>query len=907
MKNYAFAVLLIIITLCSFSSCHKERRTYVIGVSQCSQDIWREKLNKELELSTYSYEENVKLHIATAYDDDRRQIRQIDSLVEIGIDLLIVSPNQEGKITVAIERARDKQIPVILLDRKCDTDRYTAFIGSDNVAIGRVIGDYTAARLGGKGRVVEIKGLRASSPAEERHRGFVEALKKYPEIEIVATAEGNWLKESGRTAMEEILKARTDFDGVFGQNDRMALGAYEAVKSHGTERPMFFVGVDALAGKDNGLELVTKGVFAASYIYPTRGDLVVQLAMNILTGKPYQRENHLKATIVTQENAPAMLMQAEELAAQYERIKTLHRKVDFYLAQYSHQKIYLLLLIIIVLLVIASLSLIFRYYLMKQRIAEEQANAKLVFFTNVSHEFRTPLTLIADPIERLSKADNLLDEQRTTLSMVKKQVGLMLRLVNEILDLRRVQNKKMELTLSRFDIDEAMKTWTDGFAQAAESKGITFTLQSPAGSSSGETVIADCEKLGRIVYNLLSNALKYTEKGGRITVRYERTGTPETFRLTVADTGIGIPRQKAGRVFERFFQAHGEKADSAGIGLAIVKAFAELHGGKVGVESEPGKGSTFYVELPQNLPVAANSIVNVEENQYASWVDPHALTVEDSSARNNLSRITDNDYSEEKAVILVVDDNPDIRAYLTSLLKGDYRVEQAANGREGLEKAIRLVPNLIVSDVMMPVMDGQAMCRALKSDSITGHIPVLLLTARAADSQRAEAYDCGADAYLSKPFNSEVLLSRIRNLIEQRKNLYERFTAAVTSYPSVRQIEKEESAPVPSANRPAPTADERFIDSLRKLIQQNLANPELTVETLAEGMNMSRVQLYRKVKALTGASPVDLVRTSRLMRANDMLRRGECSVSEVAYRTGFNSPSYFSKCYKAYFGHSPSE
>ena len=280
-------------------SCSKSKPKYLIGVSQCSEDIWRNKLNDELRMGTYSYD-GTELLFASADDDDQKQIEQIDQFVNEGIDLLIVSPNQVATISPAIDRAYDKGIPVIVFDRKTNSKKFTAFIGADNAGLGREMGEYVASRLGGKGRVVEIRGLKGSSPAIERHKGFEEALSKYPGIQLVASLQGDWTEKSGKKAMEQLLRegdvGKIDF--VFGQNDRMAVGAYKAMneaKLQGT----LFCGIDALPTPGGGMECVRDGILDASYIYPTHGDEVMHLAMNILEGKPYEKDNPLKAALVT--------------------------------------------------------------------------------------------------------------------------------------------------------------------------------------------------------------------------------------------------------------------------------------------------------------------------------------------------------------------------------------------------------------------------------------------------------------------------------------------------------------------------------------------------------------------------------------------------------------------------------
>ena len=347
MKNIAYVLSLLMLTLMTACS---DRKEYVIAMSQCSEDIWREKLNTEMLAGTYLYD-NVTLRVASANDDNVRQTEQINGFVNDGVDILIVAPNQMNTVTPAIENAYNKGIPVILFDRKTGSDKYTAFIGADNVKMGRTMGEYIASRLGGKGRVLEITGLKGSSPAIERHQGFADALKHYPGIELVAVSSGTWMQQSGRKAMEAMLDSvGGNIDYVFAHNDRMALGARQAAQARGLAGRIKFIGIDALPGKGGGIELVRDGVLDASYIYPTRGDMVMQLAMSILEKHPYQRENLMKTALVTKDNAEVLLMQAEEMNKLNDKLNMMHDRVNMYLTQYSHQKVYLMMFIIILVL-----------------------------------------------------------------------------------------------------------------------------------------------------------------------------------------------------------------------------------------------------------------------------------------------------------------------------------------------------------------------------------------------------------------------------------------------------------------------------------------------------------------------------------------------------------------------------
>ncbi len=861
-----------------FSACSDNNtKKYVIGVSQCSEDIWRDKLNDELVMSTYQHD-NVSLKFASANDNDRLQKQQIDQFIKEGVNLLIVSPNQIHTISSVIDKAYDAGIPVILFDRKTDSEKYTAFIGADNYEAGHEMGLFIAQQLGGKGNVIEIGGLKGSSPAIERDRGFTEALKAYPDIKIVERYYTDWQEERGAAVMDSILAQGQKVDYVFGQNDRIAAGARKLAMKRG-EKAIRFVGIDALPVAGGGMEDVRDGRLVASYIYPTRGDLVMQLALNILEKKPFHRDNYLKGALVTSENANALLLQNEEIMKQTARLQSLHGKVDNYLAQYNHQKVYFLLFSIIVILIIGILVYAYRSIVTRHRIEEETVTAKLQFFTNISHELRTPLTLIADPVDYIIRDSNLNAQQRDMLQIVQRNVAVLMRLVSEILDFRKVQNGKMKLHLSDFDLIECMQQWIGLFTVSAQKKNINLQLEAP------KTIPmrADHDKLERICYNLLSNAMKYTPNGGKIT--FSATVEGDKVKIEVSDNGIGIAAEEQAYIFNRFYQAK-NAGQGTGIGLALVKIFTDLHHGEATVESKEGEGSRFTIVLP--LYQAGELSTSKSQQPYSSVVEISSTEEVPNQARHIDDLVLPDEAARPE--VLIIDDNSDIRAYLRTALSSAYKVSEAVDGKSGLEMARRIVPDLVISDIMMPVMDGLEFCSQLKQDKAISHIPVILLTARSLDEQRAEGYKHGADAYIAKPFSLELLLSRIDNLIQSRKKLSQMFSN--TDENDVFEKLSNET-------------DKTFVTQLRKIIQENLGNSEFNVERIGDEIGLSRVQLYRKVKALTGHSPVEMLRKARLMRARHLLRTTEKSVSEVAYSVGFSTPSYFSKCYKDEFGENP--
>ena len=626
------------------------------------------------------------------------------------------------------------------------------------------------------------------------------------------------------------------------------------------------------------MESVRDGRLEASYIYPTRGDLVMQLALNILEKRPYKRDNYLKGALVTRDNANVLLMQNEEMNKQTARLTNLHGKVDTYLAQYNHQKVYIFLFSVITLLLIGIMVYVYRTIVIRRRIEEEATNAKLQFFTNISHELRTPLTLIADPVEYIINDKNLNPQQRNMLQIVERNVAVLSQLVSEILDFRKVQNGKMKLHLSDFNLTDDMGRWLNLFATSAQKKRITLQLE----VASPIFIRADREKIERICYNLLSNAMKYTPEGGRII--FGATADNDLVHISVSDNGMGIEAGDIPYIFDHFYQAR-NSGSGTGIGLALVKAFTELHHGQADVTSEKGKGSVFSI----TLPLKQKGEVSQQEAQTTPpLIDTNENCGEPNTARhlNDIIQPTDSNKPE----VLIIDDNNDIRTYLRSALSDLYKVSEAADGKTGLEIARRIVPDIIISDIMMPIMDGLEFCNQLKNDKAISHIPVILLTARSLDEQRAEGYEHGADAYIAKPFSLHLLLSRIENLIQSRRQLSEFFSG---------NNENEDISKLSTET------DKNFITQLRRIIQVNLADSDLSVEKIGDEIGLSRVQLYRKVKALTGYSPVEMLRKARLARARQLLQTTDKNVSEVAYAVGFSTPSYFSKCYKEEFGESP--
>ncbi len=919
--------IVILFCLIGMTACRQDAPRFRIGVAQCSDDSWRHKMNDEI-LREAMFYDGVSVEIRSAGDDNRQQAEDVRYFIDKGVDLLIISANEAAPMTPIVEEAYQKGIPVILVDRKILSDKYTAYISADNYEIGRAVGNYMASTLKGKGNVVELTGLSGSTPAMERHQGFMAAISNFPDIKLIDKADAAWEREPAEVAMDSILRRHPKIDAVYAHNDRIAPGAYQAARKAGREKEMIFVGIDALPGKGNGLELVLDSVLNATFIYPTNGDKVLQLAMNILEAKPYPRETIMNTAVVDRTNAHVMQLQTAHISELDEKIETLNGRIDGYLSRVATQQVVMYGGLVILLLVAGLLVVVYNSLRSKNRLnrelseqkrqleeqrdkleeqrdqleqqrdklaeqrdqliqlshqLEEATHAKLVFFTNISHDFRTPLTLVADPVEHLLADKTLSDDQHRMLLLVQRNVNILLRLVNQILDFRKYENGKMEYTPVPVDILSSFKGWNESFLAAARKKHIHFSFDNMPDTN--YHTLADVEKLERIYFNLLSNAFKFTPENGKVTVRLSALTKEDDrwIRFTVSNTGSMISAEHIRNIFDRFYKIDMHHAGS-GIGLALVKAFVEMHGGTISVESDEKQGTVFTVDLPVRTCACETS--SLEESPVSSVSEASslndALPIEEEELEKN--------YDSSKPSVLIIDDNVDIRSYVHGLLHTDYTVIEAADGSEGIRKAMKYVPDLIISDVMMPGIDGIECCRRLKSELQTCHIPVILLTACSLDEQKIQGYDGGADSYISKPFSSQLLLARVRNLIDSHRRLKQFFGGG-------QALAKEDVCDM----------DKDFVEKFKALIDAKMGDSGLNVEDLGKEMGLSRVQLYRKIKSLTNYSPNELLRIARLKRAASLLASSDMTVAEIGYEVGFSSPSYFAKCYKEQFGESPTD
>lgn len=887
-KSVAFIFLLLVIFL--FASCNTKKR-YKIGVVLYHTYSWREKLANEINYASFRYDD-VDVDIVSSENNSELQCRQIARMVKEKSDLLIISPIGTREVANEINKAMKKNVPVVLIDNKAIGCDYTAYIGADNVEIGYSVGTYIGHMLKGKGRVAEIQGKRGDISTMERHKGFLDALSKYPDIQFVASRYGDWTHEHADREVEDILRREKEIDAIFYHSDGMIDFTKLAVDST-LRKTSRLIGVDALTKNPSGIEQVMKGYMTASFIYPTRGDKVLELSMRILHHEDFSKDEILPTGVVDKNNVEAIMQQHIEIDGLDSQIDSMKSQLNMLFSQRRLQMwITVLLSTLVLALVVVCLTIYMsfkknrqlkakledqyqemelqtkqiiasnkRLLVLNQQI-EEDAQTKLNFFTNVSHEFRTPLTLIAGPVEKLRTDENLTEEQRAKLlNVANKNLTMLTDLVSEILDYRKVQNGMMELKLEKFDLVKALKDWTDNFKNQASSLNIDFKFLHDGVWALW--IQADRKKMTSIMVNLLGNAFKYTQEGGKVTVSLSKEG--DNFRISVEDTGKGIDDEYLPRIFDGFYQAP-DSNGGTGVGLALTKSFVELHKGQIAVESQKEKGSTFQVVMPI-----------MQEDVAAKEILPQDIYDEEM-------------LSDHRTKVLVVDDNKEMCGYVRLVLGTDYIYKEAYNGQEGYDLAVKWMPDIIVCDVMMPIMDGLTCCLKLKSTTATSHIPVILLTARSMDSNFVEGYDSGADGYITKPFSAEVLQSQIENLLANRALLRKLYMGNDGKFDSaVKPIESE------------------FVKRFKGYLEESVTNADLSVEDVAKYMNLSRAQLYAKIKSLTGESPVEHIRNARLEMAKTMLIDTELNVSEIAYRTGFSAPSYFSKCFRDQFGMSPNE
>ncbi len=848
-------------------------------------DAWRQAMINDMRIEASNYDD-VEIVIKDAQNNNETQIQQIRDLIRQKVDVLIISPYQSEPIAAVAEEAYRAGIPTIITDRKVNTDQYTSFVGANNYEIGLAAGNYAAHYLPPDAIILEIWGLTQTSPAQERHKGFVDALREREDLSF-RKIEGQWLVDTARMELRK-LEHPGQIDFVYAHNDMMAIAAreyfmaWDSVKG----RDLRIIGVDAVAGA--GLEAVEDGRINASFLYPTGGEQVVRTAMRIIQGEPVDKFIPLRTAPVDHQSARTLLLQADQLQHYKQRIEAQRSRIDglsgrFYFLRNS--------LGVISLLMIGFIALsIYAFYINRKM---RQANRKLIslnaemkevtaqklqFFTNVSHEVRTPLTLILAPLDRLIVS---LRESpyASDLRLIQKNANRLLRVINQILDFRKVEGKQEKLAVREIDLVPFVGEIKSYFDSMASVRAISYTCTS---SIKQCTLWIDPDLLERVFFNLLSNAFKFTPEGG--SVRIELTEEGGRVFIRVIDTGSGIRPANLPHLFDRFYPE--DRSMGTGIGLHLVKEYIHMHGGEIRVESEPGQRTTFTVCLRKGKAHFEDSDLMETPVSHQAY---EASRLDDSETKEMLSKTY-------PYTILITEDDDEVCGFLERELSLHFKIRTAANGKDALRVLEEEEISLVVSDVMMPEMNGFELCRTIKSQLPFSHIPVILLTALTDERQRIFGITGGADDYIQKPFHTDYVKIKIIHLLQERRKLRERLLEKLRDNKLLlSEPEKVESI------------DDAFLRKFAEQIEAVYADPEYNVEKLSETLGLSRGHLHRKIKELTGTAPVEFLRSYRLNKATQLLRQNAYTVSEVAYRTGFSSPAYFSKCFKAVYGVTPTE
>lgn len=906
MKNLCCIVLIIF----SFAtiSCEldkKQEDIYTIGFVQAmTTDNWRKEMNRAMKVET-SMHPNLNLEIKDAHNDVDRQIAQIEDFIEKGVDVLIVSPIQSVPITPVIEKAMNAGIPTIVIDRKIEGSNYTAYVGANNVEIGENAANYIISNSnpGKELKLIEITGLQASSPAYERNRGFRKVISNHENIEVVATIAGDWEKTSVNKNLQSLLDSIEAPDFIFAHNDRMAMGAWEVARSENLADSIQIIGVDGLFGPSGGIQLVKENILAATVLYPTGGAEAIKLATQLLAGDNIEKNNILNTVVIDKVNVDIMQNQFNKMNQQQNDIEQQQSVIKEQLATYNSQnyllKIMFGLFFLLLLLGLWAVYLVFKLKKRKRRLElnnrkiitqrnqiekfaeqlEVSNEIKINFFTALSHEFKTPLTLITSAIESLGQNPNKqLRDFAYETSLISKNSGRLLRLINELLDFRKLESGSFRLKPLKTNLYEFIENIYEDFKSEALKKSIDLKLES---NTKEVMVYIDRDMMDKVFFNMLSNAFKFTPKNGQINISIEETGE-DRVEVRFKDSGIGIPKEDFQKIFDPFRQAGNNAKPSSGLGLYITRQFVELHKGRISVSSH--QGTEFKIELLKGKDhLAAYEFV---EDTLEIEKEVSAKELESKYIPEELSQSID----ENAETILIIEDNTDLSYLLKKKLLVDYKVE-LSDGTDALEKSLQIIPDVIICDLNLPEKSGFEICKELKSDLRTSHIPTLILTALSDEESRLKALKAGADSYITKPFNFEILKESLRSALFNREKLRYYYTNKIDQ---VKDNKFEDS-------------EQAFLKELNSLIEKNLKQTGFNVEDLAHQLGISRVQLYRKVKAIMGISISDYINAQRLSKAKSLLQETNLNISEIAYEVGYASPGYFSTSFKNKYGTTPKQ
>ena len=904
-----FLPLLLLFT----SSCNKaeKKSTYIIGFSQCvGSDRWRKTMLDEMK-TELSLHPGVNFIYADAEGDSKKQIIQVSKMLQQGIDLLIISPNEAQPLTPIVESAYEKGIPVIVIDRKTESPLYTAYVGADNYAIGKMAGQYLGANSAGRINVAEVMGLPGSSPAIERDSGFTDGIKKYPNIHLTVKVYGDWLKKN---AEEQLLKVKTSLpliNAVFAHNDVMAEGTRQVLTDLKLSKKIKVIGVDALPGSGGGLQMVDDKTINATLLYPTGGKEAIVTAFQILDKEPFLKENILQSLVIDSTNVRLMELQWNKINSQQSDIIKQQALLAEQEEIYKNQQEVLNIIVISLVLAIVFGGLAF-YWLMENRKinrsleaknqeilsqrnqlmemsvkAEAATEAKLNFFTNVSHEFRTPLTLMLAPIQDLLANEKIVEMAGKNFKMIRQNAFRLLKLVNQLIDYRKIEYDKQSIKASQNNIVDFVKDIMESFRFMAQNCNIRLEF-----TTNEKEINAwfDTDMLDKVFFNLISNAFKFTSDNGTIKIKV-RKGNDHFVHIEIEDNGTGMTEADMSLIFNQFYQAEHSPVTGSGIGLSLAKEIVQFHHGQIDVKSKKWVGTTFIVSLPLGDDHLDATEKSPDKNKWADMKERSQLYLAD--LEKVLTEPEDDIFSTPRELsILIVEDNPDLLHYLIEKFSLYFEVYTAENGNTALSKAYERVPDLILSDVVLPGISGKELTGKLKSDLRTSHIPIILLTAQGSLEHQIAGIESKADLYITKPFNFDYLLASAQNLINNRILLKEHFTSDITT------TEK-----LPGSK----SIDRKFLNDFSGIVEQNLSNDKFSVDDICKVIGISRVQLYRKVKALMGCNITDYILNRRLKKAKYLLNNENLTIAEITYQIGFSNPNYFATVFKAKYGCTPSE
>ncbi|WP_461449552.1 hybrid sensor histidine kinase/response regulator transcription factor [Mucilaginibacter sp.] len=910
---YFFGVLCLFISLLALSSCNRahNKTTYTIGFSQCvGSDLWRRTMLDEMK-TELSLHPGVNFVYSDAHGNSQTQVQQVSKMLEEGIDLLIISPNEAQPLTPVVESAYEKGIPVIVIDRKTASSLYTAYVGADNYAIGRMAGEYIGSMTKGPFNVMEVMGLPGSSPAIERDRGFSDAIKKFPNVHLSNKIYGDWLKSNAESALSKVKEQLSTVDAIFAHNDVMAAGTRDILNNLNLSKHIKVIGVDALPGSGGGIKLVDEKVINATLLYPTGGKEAIVTAFQILNKEPFGRDNILQSLVIDSTNVHLMELQWSKINSQQNDIIKQEALLQEQEEIYKNQQVVLNILVITLVLAVVFGGLAF-YWLMENRKinkslelkndeillqrnqliemsvrAESATEARFNFFTNVSHEFRTPLTLMLGPIDDLLANEKLTALAGKNFKMIRQNAYRLLKLVNQLIDFRKIEFDKQSLKASNNNIVEFVKDVLDSFQLMAERAHIKLEL-----SSTQKEIMLwfDVNMLDKVFFNIISNAFKFTSEDGKIKINIY-VGSDNFVHIEISDNGTGMSEEESSLIFNQFYQADHAPITGSGIGLSLSKEIVDFHHGLIKVKSKKWAGTTFTVSLPMGDDHLKGAEKFLCKNEWPDMAERSDIYLADL---DNLVQVHESDIfsSPKEFSILIVEDNPDLLHYLMEKLGVYFEIFAANNGNNALIKAYERVPDLILSDVVLPGLSGKELSVKLKSDLRTSHIPIILLTAQGSVEHQISGIETKADMYITKPFNFDFLLANIHNLINNRAILKEHFTSDVS----------------PSEKMPgAKNIDKKFLNDFAGIVEQNLSNDKFSVEDICKIIGISRIQLYRKVKALMGCNITDYILSRRLKKAKYLLNNEDLTIAEITYKIGFSNPNYFATVFKAKYGCTPSE